>query len=154
MESCPEEGVVGSLHKRRPSPGLRERSKSFDDISLDMKGNCASSSKGTVCLSNQSSPVGTLTSAPPAFSHCDQPENSCNDISVARLQFGERKSYVESMPSIGLVDGVESSRDSKQLNLEKVTEQSSLVKPCPSEVGTISELESKAALTEDVSKVS
>ncbi len=136
---------------------LRGRSKSLDELSLEMEGDCTAFSRDTACISNQSSPIGTLTSAPPAFSHFDQPENSCNDVEVARLQFNESgKACVENMqqPNIGLVDGVESSRDSKQLNLEKVTEQPSLVKPCPSQVGTSSELESKVVQTDDVSKVS
>ncbi len=148
-------------HEQSPSLLLRVRSKSldhFEPFSFETEGNCAtSSSRGVECTSSHSSPVGTLPSAPPEFSHFDQPENSGNDAAVAHLQFNE-SCKVEDVENVRrnlvvLVDGVESSKDSKRLRLDKSSAKQPSLKTF-SRVGTRSELESKVVPTDDVSEVS
>ncbi len=129
-------------------------------LSLDTAVNSTPFSRGTACFSNQSSPIGMVTSNP-LFSTFDQPENSGNDTTEARLQFNESSKVnvgnlqQQQQPNLGLVgDDVETSKDSKQMHLEKAIKHRSLSTIPPPPTGNGNELDNKCVPMDDVSKVS
>ncbi len=162
---------IVKIHEQSPPLQLLVRSKSLDHFErlcpLESDVNStfhsqglarASTSQGVAHSSSscQLSPANTVNSAPSAFLSFDEHENSSN---AAREQLPFNGSCkVEDAENVQrnlvLVDGMESSKDSKRLCLDKSSAKQPSLKTSSVVGGTRSKLENKFVPTNEISMVS